>query len=106
MADGGLISAASKLRRSERVESRRDIVTRAFSKKAASPQRPSPWMTPPEAAEYLCVSVATLARWRAEGFGPKWFSAGRRRRYRAQELDEWLEDRGAVSTAEARRRGL
>lgn len=73
-----------------------------FSAKSVS----TPWMTPPEAAQYLGVSVATLARWRAEGFGPRWFSAGRGRRYRAQELDDWLEARGAESTADAGRRGI
>jgi hypothetical protein len=53
-------------------------------------------LTEQEAAELLTVSAVTLARWRKEGIGPRWFRLGGRPagpiRYRRDELLQWLEE--------------
>jgi predicted DNA-binding transcriptional regulator AlpA len=53
------------------------------------------------------VSEATLQRWRSEGGGPRFCKIGPRRiGYRIADLDKWVNDRVAESTADARVRGL
>ena len=47
--------------------------------------------TPPQAAEYLCFAVTTLAVWRTEGRGPVYTKAGRNVRYRRADMDRWLD---------------
>jgi predicted DNA-binding transcriptional regulator AlpA len=47
----------------------------------------------PEVADYLGVAVATLAKWRWEGFGPPYRrNGGRTIRYEWAEVERWLED--------------
>ena len=42
-----------------------------------SPHRPSAWLRPPAAGDYLGgVSPSTLAKWRLTGFGPAYSKAG------------------------------
>jgi excisionase family DNA binding protein len=48
-------------------------------------------MTEAEVAEYLRVTVRTLATWRAEGRGPRPLRVGRGIRYRRSDVDAWLE---------------
>ncbi len=45
------------------------------------------------------ISARTLQRWRQRGFGPKFLRVGNSIRYRQSDLDEWLSDRIAQSTA-------
>ena len=44
------------------------------------------------AAEYLGVSINTLARWRMDGVGPKYVKAGRYVRYPAHYLAKWFQE--------------
>ena len=41
--------------------------------------------------EYIGLKKQTLARWRHEGFGPKWVRLGRRVFYRSSDLREWID---------------
>lgn len=45
---------------------------------------------PPEVAEYLGVSLPTLAYWRRTGQGPRWIEVGQQRRYRWEDVEQWL----------------
>jgi hypothetical protein len=74
---------------------------------AASPQLPnspdraalaagtcSPLLTPAEAATYTKTSIRTLARGRAEGWGPPFVQlTNNRLAYRRADLDAWLAQR-------------
>lgn len=54
-----------------------------------------------QAAEYVQLSPATLAKMRLRGDGPKFIKAGARVVLYAQdELDRWLSDRTRRSTSE------
>lgn len=64
------------------------------------------WLSPPHAAAILGVSIQTAARWRCEGFGPRWARSGRLVRYRRSDIEAWLESRVVGSTSEAAVRGL
>lgn len=46
-----------------------------------------------EAAQYLGVSVPTLARWASHGTGPHYYKIGRWARYRVPDLDQFVEQR-------------
>jgi Helix-turn-helix domain len=46
------------------------------------------------------ISERTFQRWRQRGFGPKFLRVGNQIRYRQRDLDEWLSDRVAQSTAD------
>jgi excisionase family DNA binding protein len=51
------------------------------------------YLTERELAEYLRLSVETLRNWRKKGQGPPWEEARRGRvRYRAEEVELWLEN--------------
>jgi|LFEF01.1.fsa_nt_gb hypothetical protein len=61
------------------------------------------WLTSKEAAIYLGVTVATLAKWRQQGAGPPWASALRRDpRYRLSALAKFMEDAVVQNTRQAR----
>ena len=45
----------------------------------------------PEAADYLGVSVSTMARWAHQRIGPAYKRAGRKTRYLQSDLDAFLE---------------
>lgn len=52
---------------------------------------PQRLLTPEVAADYLQVTVKTLANWRYLGIGPKYRKVGQRCvRYRLADLDEFL----------------
>ena len=55
-----------------------------------------------ELAEYLNVPVKTLYAWRYRGEGPVGFRVGRHVRYRNTDIQEWIQQRVALS--EPRRR--
>ncbi|MBZ9717050.1 helix-turn-helix domain-containing protein [Mesorhizobium sp. AD1-1] len=47
----------------------------------------------PEAADYLDVSIATLARWASQKIGPIYVKVGRHTRYPLSGLDDFLDAR-------------
>lgn len=49
------------------------------------------WMTRPELAEKINVSVDTLARWETQRTGPPCVRMGRRVLYRVEAFREWLQ---------------
>ena len=48
------------------------------------------WLDPEAAAAYLSLSARTLENWRAAGVGPAFVRIGRRVRYAASALDEFV----------------
>jgi excisionase family DNA binding protein len=66
------------------------------------PNEPAQYLTPPEAAEYLRISVSTLAKLRVYGGGPAFTRIGRAIRYARTELDAFMAARTARSTSEQR----
>ncbi|WP_018231419.1 helix-turn-helix transcriptional regulator [Thioalkalivibrio thiocyanodenitrificans] len=56
-------------------------------------------LTTQEAAERLGLKRTTLEAWRVRGFGPRFVKLGRCVRYRAADLDSWLESRTRTSTS-------
>ena len=51
--------------------------------------------TPDEVSESLGVPVKTLYAWRYRGLGPPAMKVGKRLRYSAQDVAEWLEKQKA-----------
>lgn len=47
-------------------------------------------LCPKQAADYIGLSVRTLARYRAEGIGPRWLRIGRSVQYLRTSVDDWL----------------
>jgi hypothetical protein len=64
------------------------------------------WLNTEQAAAHMGASRKTLEAWRRIGGGPRYALAGRRRMYRLDWLDEWLESRSVTSNAEARLAGM
>lgn len=56
-------------------------------------EAPELW-TPEQTAEYLHTSPGSLRRMRSRGRGPKYLKAGARVLYRAQDVLDWLQERG------------
>jgi len=54
-----------------------------------------------DSADYIGVTISTLAKWRMTGFGPRYIKAGARVLYDRADLDEWLKTRRRSNTAEA-----
>jgi excisionase family DNA binding protein len=50
-------------------------------------------MTTVELADYLEIPIATLYSWRTKGEGPPAIKVGRHLRYRASDVERWLETR-------------
>jgi excisionase family DNA binding protein len=61
-----------------------------------------PLLTPPDAADFLRISVRTLERLRVTGTGPIFVKVGRLVRYPQSSLDSWLASRARHSTSEVR----
>lgn len=55
--------------------------------------------TPDEVSAYLGVPRDTLAVWRHRGHGPRSFKVGRHVRYRAADVEAWLEDQATPRPA-------
>jgi predicted DNA-binding transcriptional regulator AlpA len=51
------------------------------------------WLTEPEAAQRLGVSVATLRRWRRLKEGPPWYRLGHSVKYQIEQIDKFINDR-------------
>ncbi|MCA8882120.1 MAG: helix-turn-helix domain-containing protein [Rhodobacteraceae bacterium] len=51
------------------------------------------YLTPRELAEHWRVSVRSLERWRAEGYGPRWVWIGGSVRYAAEDVRAWEQAR-------------
>jgi len=63
-------------------------------------------LTRPDAARRIGLAPATLAKLAVFGGGPPMVKLGRSVRYRAADLDAWLDGRTATSTIDAQARGL
>ena len=49
-----------------------------------------PLMTTQEVADFLGIPKGTLETWRVRGGGPVALRVGRHRRYRREDVDQWL----------------
>jgi predicted DNA-binding transcriptional regulator AlpA len=59
-------------------------------------------LTPAQTAEYLTLSISTLARMRISGNGPNFIRLSRQKvGYRQSDLDKFLEARVRTSTSQA-----
>jgi len=58
----------------------------------------TPLLTPDEVSRLLGIPPGTLANWRYQGHGPAFVRLGRHVRYRACDVDEWVESRLARVT--------
>jgi hypothetical protein len=63
---------------------------------------PQVFLTVPEAAGLLRLSVVTLGRWRTEGFGPPYRKFGRRVLYDRSDLIAWANAQARSSTSDQR----
>jgi excisionase family DNA binding protein len=57
------------------------------------------YLTPLDAAKYVCLSVSTLAKLRVYGGGPVFVRIGRSVRYRRADVDDYMQARLATSTS-------
>lgn len=62
-------------------------------------------LTTHEAAKFLKLSPRTLEKFRVTGGGPPFVALGRARRYRLEDLERWVSESVARSTAEVNERG-
>lgn len=61
------------------------------------------WMTRPEMADQIGISVDTLARWETRRIGPPCVRIGRKVYYRVEAFREWLRDQEARKARGGRR---
>ncbi len=57
-------------------------------------------------AEFLGLPVATVRKWRVEGYGPTGYKVGRHVRYDMQEVRDWVKDQGEPTGPVIRERTL
>jgi excisionase family DNA binding protein len=50
-----------------------------------------PLMSPGDVARFLGLPLRTIYRWRLRGEGPRGYRVGRHVRYRARDVERWLE---------------
>jgi predicted DNA-binding transcriptional regulator AlpA len=60
-----------------------------------------PLLRASDAADYLGLSKATLAKWRVYGTGPAFLKVGARVCYRVSDINDWLDDHRYRHTAES-----
>ena len=60
------------------------------------------FLTEKDVAEQIKVSLASLRRWRLSQRGPRFIKVGALVRYRAEDLEQWLETLPAGGTAAQR----
>lgn len=60
---------------------------------------PDTFLKEDQVAELLGLPVRTMQSWRLRGGGPEFYKIGRSVRYKRSDLDEWLANRKASSTA-------
>lgn len=53
-------------------------------------------LTLDELADYLAVPKNTLYQWRTKGYGPQGRKIGKYIRYRADDVDTWIDQQGAI----------
>ncbi|ASR37969.1 excisionase [Prauserella marina] len=53
-------------------------------------------LTVDELADYLNIPKNTLYQWRTKGYGPTGVRIGKHVRYRADDVDTWIERQGAI----------
>lgn len=58
-------------------------------------------LTTKELAEYLGKSERSLIRWRQRRIGPHWVKVGNEVRYRADDVNRWLENHVQEAVREA-----
>lgn len=68
-------------------------------------QHPPAWLTTKQAAALLALHPDTLRRYRRDGGGPPFARVGRVVRYKLAELDAWMAQRSATSTAQEAAQG-
>lgn len=56
-------------------------------------ERQAPLMTVEQVSEYLGKPVGSLYNWRWRGIGPRAVKVGRSLRYRAADVEAWLDQR-------------
>jgi Helix-turn-helix domain len=61
-------------------------------KRMSAVDRPHRLATEHKARAYLNIHPQTLAAWRWTGGGPDYLQDGRKVRYRAHDLEHWLDD--------------
>lgn len=66
-------------------------VMKILSQQLANPGTGRLW-TVEEVAEHLGVPVATIYRWRHHGIGPRGHRVGKHLRYRAEDVDAWVQE--------------
>lgn len=66
----------------------------------------SPFLTPTQVATVLGLSTATLANWRSLGRGPAYIKLGARVRYRAEDIERWVDAQGAGCSTLAPSQGI
>ena len=65
------------------------------------PERRSPLATSAEVAAYLRVSERTVEDWAYKDTGPPFTYAGAQRRYKWEDVEKYLAERGSGRTAPA-----
>lgn len=53
------------------------------------------YLTPADLSERLQISLSTLATWRSQGKGPKFYRTGGLIRYHPGEVAAWAKEQGA-----------
>lgn len=64
-----------------------------------SDDTPRTLLNTPQAAAYLGLAVSTMNKWRCHGGGPEFLKLGRAVRYDRDDLDAFLAQHRATSTA-------
>ena len=68
--------------------------------RAANAKKGSPFLNTGQAAFYVSLSRRTLEKMRVAGGGPRFRKHGRYVRYHIDDLDEWSNGHGKVSTSD------
>jgi predicted site-specific integrase-resolvase len=53
-----------------------------------------------DAAIALCISPATLRKWRWEGKGPRFIKVGRKVAYKSEDIDAFINAQSRISTSD------
>lgn len=55
---------------------------------------------PKKLATLLCMSEATLRKWRWEGKGPRFIKVGRKVAYKSEDIDAFINAQSRISTSD------
>lgn len=64
------------------------------AERATRATKKSPFLSPAQAAFYLCLSERTLQEYRTAGTGPRYRRHSRHLRYHVDDLDTWSQAQG------------